>query len=794
MSVRRVFIPIALVLILLIQPLPGGAFGARPAAAATLCDAGQFIADVTIPDGTAKAPGEAFVKTWRIKNVGTCTWTTSYSAVFVSGAQMGATSPMALPSSVAPGATIDITMNMTAPATAGRYIGHWKLRNASGVQFGLGAGAAYTFLVDINVTATYTTAYDFAANAGSAAWSSGAGNLTFPGTDGDANGFAQSISSPQLENGTTDTVPGLLTVPQKVAGGYIQGKFPAFTVQSGDRFQSIVNCAYNATSCYVTFRLDYQIGTTVKTFWRFNERHEGLFYRANVNLSSLAGQSVQFILYVQDVSGRGTPAGDRALWGGPKIVRGSSGPTITSGPSPTGPTPTNPPNCTNRGQFIADVTIPDGSSQNAGATFTKTWRIKNVGTCTWTTAYSLTFVYGNAMGASANIPLPASVAPVGPGQTADFSINMIAPTTPGHYLSYWRFKNPAGVQFGVGSGMVTFFADINVTASYTKVYDFYEHACDADVSWTSGAGALSPCPGTDGDAKGFVLKLPTPKLENNTDGTSGLLTFPQNITDGYIQGRYPAFTVQNGDRFRSIVNCQYGATGCYVTFQVSYQVNGTGAITVLKTFREKVEGLYYQMDLNLSSLAGKSVNFYLRVLATGSPAGDRAVWSAPRIDRPGGTSPASTATTAPTASSPTATTEGATLTVFFQDNNLFVAGTPPYEVAVTRPVSATKGDPEATLDELFLGPTAAEQAAGLRLIASGTTGYSSFTYDAATHVARVYLTGTCNSGGSTYTIANLIFANLKQYTGIDFVKIYDQGGSTETPDGASDSIPACLEP
>ena len=44
----------------------------------------------------------------------------------------------------------------------------------------------------------------------------------------------------------------------------------------------------------------------------------------------------------------------------------------------------------------------------------------------------------------------------------DFSINMVAPTTPGHYRSYWRFKNASGVQFGLGSGMITFFADINV--------------------------------------------------------------------------------------------------------------------------------------------------------------------------------------------------------------------------------------------------------------------------------------------------------------------------------------------
>ena len=628
MFFRRVLIPVVLVLTLLIQFLPGTAFAPRPVAATAPCDWAQFISDVTVPDGTTFAPGATFVKTWRLKNIGTCTWTTSYAAVFVSGSQVGAPAAGNLPS-VAPGATVDITVNMTAPSAPGHYVGYWKLRNASGVLFGIGASANGIYLVDINVTASYTAAYDFVANYCSATWTSGAGALACPGTDGDANGFVLKVDSPQLENGSIDTAPGLVVNPQKVAGGYIQAVYPAFTVQAGDRFQSIINCAYNAPNCYVNFRLNYQIGSgPINTFWSFNERYEGLFYRANLDLSSLVGQSVKFILYVADVSGRGSPAGDRALWGGAKIVRATSGPTATTGPSPTGPTPTTPLSSTcNKGAFVADVTIPDGTSLAAGSSFTKTWRITNVGSCTWTTDYTLVFTFGDLLGASPEIHLPSSVIP---GQTADFSVNMVAPSTTGHYRSYWRFKNASGAQFGVGTGMVTFFADINVTSSYGSAYDFAAHACDA--AWSSGAGTL-PCPGTDGDARGFVLNLASPKLEDGSTGAAGLLTFPQNITDGYIQGIYPAFTVQNGDHFLSIINCQYGASGCYVTFQLNYQI-GSGSIQTLKSFSEKLEGMYYNLDVNLSSLAGQNVKFILKVLAAGSPTGDRAVWSGPRIARP----------------------------------------------------------------------------------------------------------------------------------------------------------------
>ena len=56
---------------------------ATPAAPAGACtDGASFVADVTIPDYSHFDPREAFTKTWRVKNVGTCTWTTEYKAVY----------------------------------------------------------------------------------------------------------------------------------------------------------------------------------------------------------------------------------------------------------------------------------------------------------------------------------------------------------------------------------------------------------------------------------------------------------------------------------------------------------------------------------------------------------------------------------------------------------------------------------------------------------------------------------------------------------------------------------------
>ncbi len=98
-------------------------------------DLAIFVADVTIPDGTVIAPGASFTKTWKLQNGGTTTWTTSYSLAFASGEQMGGDASVALKQSVAPGAQIDVSVNLVAPNNPGSYQGYWKMKNATGQFF-----------------------------------------------------------------------------------------------------------------------------------------------------------------------------------------------------------------------------------------------------------------------------------------------------------------------------------------------------------------------------------------------------------------------------------------------------------------------------------------------------------------------------------------------------------------------------------------------------------------------------------------------------------------------------------
>ena len=228
------------------------------------------------------------------------------------------------------------------------------------------------------------------------------------------------------------------------------------------------------------------------------------------------------------------------------------------------------------------------------------------------------------------MPLPKDVAP---GQTVDIAMNFIAPLIIGDFRGDWQIRNDKGELFGVSStANQPFWVAIRVrTPAITGVvYDFAANACLAQ--WFSGAGTLN-CPGKDKDKDGFVLIKSNAKLEDGKSSSKpGLLTVPQNVTNGYIRALYPSFKVSKGDHLQAIVNCEGGATACGVLFRVDYQL-ADGIVRDFWAFGEKYDRQYFVADLDLTPLAGQDVKFVLTVLSLGDAAGDRALWVEPRIVR-----------------------------------------------------------------------------------------------------------------------------------------------------------------
>jgi hypothetical protein len=103
-------------------PAPGGC-----------TDGMQFLGDVTVPAGTVFEPGEAFLKTWRVRNAGFCDWA-GYHAVFVGGEPIGALD-QAIPDTPA-GEEVEISIEMTAPDMPGTYVAGWQVQSPNGANLG----------------------------------------------------------------------------------------------------------------------------------------------------------------------------------------------------------------------------------------------------------------------------------------------------------------------------------------------------------------------------------------------------------------------------------------------------------------------------------------------------------------------------------------------------------------------------------------------------------------------------------------------------------------------------------
>ncbi len=135
-----------------------------------------------------------------------------------------------------------------------------------------------------------------------------------------------------------------------------------------------------------------------------------------------------------------------------------------------------------------------------------------------------------------------------------------------------------------------------------------------------------------------------------------------------------------------------------------------------------------------------------------------------------------------------------TVGVYFLDPNKYNLGTEPYEVRVERKVDINKDSKQAVIEELYKGPTILEKQTRLSFVSSGTIG-ATLSFNKTTGVAKVYLKGSCTNNGSTYTVGNLIRANLKQFSEVKAIRIYDPAGKTEDVQNPNkDSYPACLEP
>ena len=300
------------------------------------CFQADWVEDVTVADGSIFLPNVAFTKTWRIQNVGTCTWNSNYTIVLTGGHPTGAVSETSMPGTVVPGGMVDVSVNITSPADNGTYKWEYKLRSDTGVTFGFGANYVWPITAEIEVAKFQiipllnfgaivhlfpfeNLVYDFSAQYCSAIWQNGLTDLPCPGGKTDAAGFIVRNDDVKLQDGTVHSGAAIFTHPRWVNNGLIKGIYPKIQIENGYHFKATIGCASGGTACDVIYEVLYQeSGNPIKLLQQWVVVYSGSPVEVDIDLSSLAGKKVAFTLLV---SAHGSSAQDWAHWVNPRIVK-----------------------------------------------------------------------------------------------------------------------------------------------------------------------------------------------------------------------------------------------------------------------------------------------------------------------------------------------------------------------------------------------------------------------------------------------------------------------------------------
>ena len=136
-----------------------------------------------------------------------------------------------------------------------------------------------------------------------------------------------------------------------------------------------------------------------------------------------------------------------------------------------------------------DITVPDNTIFEPGQSFTKTWRLLNASSCTWTSDYAAVWFSGETFGAPVTAILPGIVPP---GKPVDITMDMVAPQKPGTYQSNWKLQNPDGELFGIGpNGDAPFWVRIIVTQPEQMTGDNTATTTPSPLVYASGIANLT---------------------------------------------------------------------------------------------------------------------------------------------------------------------------------------------------------------------------------------------------------------------------------------------------------------
>lgn len=283
------------------------------------CNLGEFVQHVTYPPNSPVYPNETFLKTWQVRNGGTCTWNSSYDLIFDRGDQMDAKQRIALTTTLPPNGFGNLSIGFLAPIESGTARGYWLLRSGDGEEFGMGVSRDQPLEVRVQVRQPDPALdYDMANAACTATWLGRSGVLPCQGVETSSSGSIILLESPVLEGERHEDQTTLWTRPGTLTGASISGYYPEYLVRAGDHFLADIGCLEDSELCDLLFSVGYldEAGRE-HTLESFEEDYDGDITRIDIDLTSLVGQEIRLVLRTRSF---GQQTQGNGFWLAPAVI------------------------------------------------------------------------------------------------------------------------------------------------------------------------------------------------------------------------------------------------------------------------------------------------------------------------------------------------------------------------------------------------------------------------------------------------------------------------------------------
>lgn len=261
-------------------------------------------------------------------------------------------------------------------------------------------------------------------------------------------------------------------------------------------------------------------------------------------------------------------------------------------------------------ELIRHVTIPNGQILPPNTTFTKIWRIRNVGSCTWPRGSYMVPARNNLWIGTAE----TNNGTVRPGASADYAVTLTSPNSDGDFTGDWLLRVARNTQLEPRD-RDAFRVRIRVASSPpTILWNFVDNLCTA--RWRGSNDREVSCPSNPSNRNPFVLRAAPATLEGGVAVPAVIWAQPASTRNASITGTFPGLYIRGDERFRARVGCLQGFDRCNVRMQVFYRPLG-GDEVLLASLDEVHDGAWHDLvaDFSLAPFAGNYVSFILKVTA-----------------------------------------------------------------------------------------------------------------------------------------------------------------------------------